>query len=102
MKVSFKGDGDHVETTTYGQTFKVGEWVEVEGEVAERLGTNPMFDAKGVAAEAAPDAPDLGDLRAQLDALGVKYHPKAGVAKLAALLAAEQAASEDPAEDPAE
>jgi len=47
MKVSFKGDGHHTETTAFGQTFPQGEWVEVEGVAAEKLSENPMFEAKG-------------------------------------------------------
>lgn len=44
--------------------------------------------------EAAPE-PTVDELRSELDSLGVKYHHKAGAAKLAELLAAAKAESQE-------
>lgn len=99
-KVSYKGEGDGRSCTVYGQTFPVGEWVEVEGLAAQKLPGNPMFEADGEEPEA--DGPGVDDLRAELDALGVSYHPRAGAAKLAVLLASAAQIDPQPEPDPEE
>lgn len=97
MRVRFKGEdpGDRV-CVVGGQTFPQGEWVATEN---RKLANNPMFDVRE--AEAVPAAPaepaedpehelddTVEDLRAQLTALGVEFHPRAGVKKLTELLEA--------------
>lgn len=84
MKVRFVGSGEDGEDTVcvvFNQSFPLGEWVEVSN---AKLATNPAFevDANG---DADPD-PSLDDMKAELDRRGVKYHHKAGPAKLKALL----------------
>lgn len=88
MRVRFKGDGDHTVTTVYGQDFPVDEWVEVHG-LARKLGANPAFDVDTDGDD--EPGPTVEELRAQLDAKGIAYHPRAGVAKLSALLTEEGA-----------
>ena len=90
MKARFLGDGDHTVTTVFGQDFPVDTWVETTN--AKLIG-NPMFEVD-VDDDGKPDPgeqPTVEDLRAKLDALGVSYHPRAGVAKLSAMLTEEGA-----------
>lgn len=85
MRVRFIGepDGDR-ECVAYGMVFPEGEWIDIGKEQA-RLATNPMFDAD---ADGDGDVdPSVDEMRDELTALGVKFHHKAGPAKLAALLA---------------
>jgi hypothetical protein len=95
MRVRFKGemgaDGEMLSKpcTVFGQAFPVGQWVDVEGRAAQKLPGNPMFEAE----ESEPEdqsGPTIEELRAELDAREVKYHPRAGVQKLQALLAAHE------------
>lgn len=107
------GDGPRL-VSTFGFDFIKGEWRDVSDECAQKLVGNDHFEVEGltliegqftVKDEPAPAAfaafdgdgdgkpggfPEPSDevlsLRAQLDAKGIKYHHKAGVAKLRALL----------------
>ena len=84
MKVRFIGSGEDGEDpvcTVFGQDFPLGEWVEVSN---AKLATNPAFevDADG------DDEPEssVDELKAILTERGVKYHHKAGLEKLKALI----------------
>jgi hypothetical protein len=84
MRVRFIGSdepGEDAVCVVFGMTFPRGEWVEVDN---AKLAANPAFevDIDG------DDGPDLNadELKAELDRRGVKYHHKAGPAKLKALL----------------
>ena len=84
MKVLFIGsgeDGEDLVCTVFGQSFPLGEWVEVSN---AKLATNPAFevDADG------DDEPEFSvdELKAILTERGVKYHHKAGLEKLKALV----------------
>ncbi|MFZ5667957.1 MAG: hypothetical protein ACOY4K_00535 [Pseudomonadota bacterium] len=83
MKARFLGSGDPEETgcQVFGQWFPLGEWVEV---ASAKLATNPCFEFDADADEEAD--PSVEDMKAELDRRGVKYHHKAGPAKLKALL----------------
>jgi hypothetical protein len=65
----------------FEQSFPLGEWVEVSN---AKLATNPAFevDADG------DDEPEVSvdELKATLAERGVKYHHKAGLEKLKALV----------------
>lgn len=82
MRARFRGEagGDSV-CVVFGQEFPVGEWVQTP---SAKLATNPMFEVD-IDGDDEPD-PTVDELRADLDQLGVAYHPRAGVAKLKALL----------------
>lgn len=68
-----------------GHVFVKGEWVEVrDADLRRRLPGNNHFE---IDTDGDGDTgPTVEALRADLDALGVKYHHKAGVEKLSALL----------------
>lgn len=91
MRARFIGevDGDS-ECVAFGLTFPQGGWVSI-GKDQARLASNPMFefdqDGDGEA------DPSKEELRAALDARGIKYAANAGVAKLSALLAEAEAQS---------
>lgn len=85
------------ESEAFGYVFPVGEWVEVSGLAASKLRGNPMFEVDGNE-DGAVD-PDPAELKAQLDALGIKYHHKAGAVKLQELLD-EHAATPVPEPEP--
>ena len=87
MRLRFVGSGDPdeaTETVAFGHTFVRGEWVDA-ADLPSKLLTNPAFetDADGDG-EAGPS---VDELRAKLDGLGVKYHPRSGISKLAEQLA---------------
>lgn len=65
----------------FGQWFPVGEWVSTQN---AKLAGNPAFEVDADRDEE-PD-PSVDDMKAELDRRGVKYHHKAGPAKLKALL----------------
>lgn len=84
MKVRFIGsgeDGEDAVCTVFGQLFPLGEWVETSN---AKLAGNPAFevDADG---DREPD-PTPDEMKAELDRRGVKYHHKAGAARLKELL----------------
>jgi len=84
MKVRFIGSDDQTEDTicsVFGQTFPLGEWVETSN---AKLAGNPAFevDADG---DEEPD-PTVDEMKAELDLGGVKYHHKAGPARLKAMI----------------
>lgn len=91
MRIRYVGSGDpsdNTECEAFGHTFVLGEWVEM-GNLPLRLLGNPTFEVD-VDGDGTPE-PDVATMKAQLDALGVRYHHKAGARKLAELLAAAQA-----------
>jgi hypothetical protein len=84
MRVRFIGSGEPDEDeicVVFEQSFPLGEWVEVSN---AKLATNPAFevDADG---DGEPEA-SVDELKATLDERGVKYHHKAGLEKLKALV----------------
>lgn len=71
----------------FGVDFTKGEWSPVSAAVAAKLSGNSHFE---IDADGDGEAdPGIAELRAKLDGLGIKYHHKAGVEKLKALLPAE-------------
>lgn len=86
-RVRYKGEADRLPCHVFGLDFEPGEWVEVDGLAAEKLPANPMFEAEEAEGEGGETGPTVDELRAALDAVGVKYHHKAGAEKLQALLA---------------
>lgn len=90
MKARFVGDPSDGfsgpdSLTVYGVAFTKGEWASVPSALGEKFANHSHFEVDADAD--GEDDPSLDDLRAALDALGVKYHPRSGQAKLAALLA---------------
>lgn len=84
MRVRFIGSGEPDENEVcevFGMTFPLGEWVEVDN---AKLANNPAFEVD-IDGDDEPD-PTADELKAELDRRGVKYHHKAGPAKLKALL----------------
>ena len=86
--------------TTWGVDFVYNEWTPVPDGLAEKFERHSHFETRAGDGAAAPEPEpevdgDVADLRAQLDALGVEYHPRAGVKKLTELL---EAATAPPAE----
>ena len=84
MRVRFIGadePGEDDVCEAFGQLFPRGEWVEVDN---AKLAANPAFEVD-IDGDDAPD-PNVDALKAELDRRGVKYHHKAGPAKLKALL----------------
>lgn len=103
------GDGPRL-VSTFGLDFIKGDWRDVSDECALKLVGNDHFEVEGLTVAKAVllsetftafDADGDGipggfaeptdealTLRAALDAKGIKYHHKAGVAKLRALLEA--------------
>lgn len=71
---------DHHETTAFGVTFRRDEPVTLDSLPDDRLKTHPLFLYED------DDGPSLKDLRAALDAKGIGYHHRMGVAKLQTLL----------------
>lgn len=70
--------------TALGVAFVKGEWTPVPPKVAAKLGANNHFE---IDADRDGEAdPGVEELREQLTQLGVKFHHKAGVEKLTALL----------------
>jgi len=65
----------------FGQWFPVGEWVSTHN---AKLAGNPAFEVDADRDEE-PD-PSVDDMKAELDRRGVKYHHRAGPAKLKAML----------------
>lgn len=97
MKARFIGSGEpgeNRECEVFGLVFPLDEWVEVSGLAASKLRGNPTFEVDVDDDGEADQSND--ELRAQLDALGVKYHHKAGTEKLKAALADHLAANPDP------
>lgn len=95
MKAMFVGDPNDnfsgAETiTVYGETFTKGKWKEVG---SNRFATHSHFLTD--ADEDGAPGPTEDELKANLDALGVRYNSRAGAGKLAELLAAEQARCAD-------
>ena len=88
----FNGQGP-AEVDSCNVHFVKGEWTEVSAEAAARLVNNNHFevdtDGDGEA------GPTVEELRADCDALGIKYHHLAGVPKLTALLDAATAPASD-------
>ncbi len=86
MRVRFTGDGDpnNAVCVVFGLSFPVGQWVAVPAPVFKKLDGNPTFDAD-LDDDGEPEM-SVDEMRAALDARGVKYHHKAGAAKLKALL----------------
>lgn len=81
----------------FGVSFAKGEWVRVSADVRARLAINNHFEI-----DADNDGePEMSveEIKARLDELGVKYHHKAGLAKLTELLkgAEDDASGGDPA-----
>lgn len=83
MRVRFRGEADGLPCEAFGQSFPVGEWVEVAG-LALRLATNPMFDADPN--DDGQAGPTVEELRAECDARGISYRSNAGVKRLLELL----------------
>lgn len=84
MKVRFIGSDDPTEDTictVFGQDFARGEWVEVSN---AKLASNPAFEVDADRDDE-PD-PTVDEMKAELDRRGVKYHHKAGPARLKELL----------------
>lgn len=84
MRVRFIGaddDGEDAVCVVFDQSFPRGEWVEVSN---AKLAANPAFEVD-TDRDDRPD-PQVSDIKAELDRRGVKYHHKAGPAKLKALL----------------
>ena len=93
------GDGPRL-VSTFGFEFIKGDWRDVSDECALKLVGNDHFEVEGLTAnegqyvvvdsggEGAALLDDVNALRAMLDARGIAYHHKAGVAKLRALLEA--------------
>lgn len=79
MRVRFIAGEEGECCTVFGQDFPLGVWVETDH---PKLAANPAFEVEG---DVASDL--LNDLRAECDLRGIKYHHKAGVEKLTALLA---------------
>jgi hypothetical protein len=88
-RARFIGDPRHdgegpSEITLLGLSFVKGEWAPVNASVYVKLATHSHFE---VDADTDGEAdPSVGDMRALLTERGVKFHHKAGPAKLAALL----------------
>ncbi len=89
MRARFIGDprnnGEGASALSFaGVEFIKDQWAPVSASLAKKLKGNDHFeldaDHDGVA------DPSVDELRGQLDDLGVKYHHKAGVEKLTALL----------------
>lgn len=95
MKARFIGDpndngsGPDVLTCWGVEFVKNGDWVKVKDPRFARH-NHFEFDAD----EDGEADPSVDEMRAALDALGVKYHPRSGAAKLAELLAAHRAEEE--------
>ena len=72
---------DPEEVSAYGATFIKGEWTTVAKAWADKIDGNTHFeidrDGNGQA------DPTIEDIREKLDARGIKYSPRAGVANLA-------------------
>lgn len=72
---------DPEEVSAYGATFTKGEWTTVDKAWTDKIDGNSHFeidrDGNGEA------DPTIDDLRADLDARGIKYSPRAGAANLA-------------------
>lgn len=83
MRVRYIGDGADTECVVFGHSFPEGEWVEVPASL-RKLTTNPMFEVD-TDGDGEP-GPTAEELKADLDALGVEYHHRAGIPKLKALL----------------
>jgi hypothetical protein len=84
MRVRFIGSGEPGEDevcTVFGQDFPLNEWVTT---THEKLVRNPAFEADADG----DDEPEVSadELKAILDERGVKYHHKAGLEKLKALV----------------
>jgi len=101
------GDGPRL-VSTFGFEFIKGDWREVSDECALKLVTNNHFEVEGLTIAKpvlvsetfmafdgdgdgrpggfAEPTDEVLALRASLDAKGIKYHHKAGAAKLRALL----------------
>lgn len=84
MRVRFIGSGEPGEDevcTVFGQDFPQGVWVETSN---QKLVGNPAFEADADK----DDEPEVSadELKAILDERGVKYHHKAGLEKLKALV----------------
>lgn len=78
------GEGpDQVESCNHA--FTKGEWTEVSAEAARRLANNNHFEVD--TDEDGEPGPTVEELRDQCDALGIEYHPRAGVKRLSELLA---------------
>ncbi len=73
---------DEVDSCNYH--FVKGEWREINAAAAARLTNNNHFEVD--TDDDGEAGPTVDELRARLDALGIAYHHKAGVAKLTALL----------------
>jgi hypothetical protein len=82
MRVRFIAGEEGEVCTVFGQDFPFGVWVETDH---PKLAHNPAFEVEGEESSVVGDL--LKDLRAECDARGIKYHHKAGVEKLTALLA---------------
>lgn len=89
MKARFIGDpnddfsGPQV-LTSWGQSFEFGVWTDVTSDLGAKAATHSHFEVD--ANDDGEADPSIDAVRAELDALGVKYHHKAGYAKLVDLL----------------
>lgn len=88
MRARFIGDpmngGEGPESLSlFGVDFRKGEWTDVPAAFARKIRGNSHFETEAVPS---PDEDEVGELRAELDRKGIKYHPRAGKAKLEKLL----------------
>lgn len=90
IKARFVGDkadpkSDPDEVSAFGVSFIKGEWTDVPKTFADKIAGNTHFE---IDREGTGEAdPTIEDLRAQLDAKGIKYSPRAGIENLKAKLA---------------
>lgn len=95
--ISTADPSDDAVCHVFGQRFPLMDWVEVDAATFRKLRHNQTFEADGNLDGKADQGKgqvggDVDELRAQLTALGVKFHPFAGVAKLTEKLEAAKAA----------
>lgn len=88
MRARFIGDprngGEGASALSFaGVAFVKGEWSDVPDAFAAKLAGNNHFE---VDANEDEEADEITAVRAQLDELGVAYHPRLGLTKLTALL----------------
>lgn len=88
MRARFIGDprngGEGASALSFaGVDFIKGEWSDVPDSFAAKIAGNNHFEVDANKDEAADE---VATVRAQLDELGIAYHPRSGLAKLTAQL----------------
>lgn len=89
IKARFVGDkadpkSDPDEVSAFGVSFVKDEWTDVPKTFADKIAGNTHFEIDSDGSGTAD--PTIEDLRAQLDAKGIAYSPRAGIANLQAKL----------------